>query len=65
MVGLEGVLLLDEPAGQILPGVLSAPESYLTTVFKEGAKYIPSPEQAGKLNKFLNARQSRATWIAA
>ena len=39
-------MLLEEPTGQILPGVLSALESYLVTVFNEGAKYIPSLDQA-------------------
>ena len=64
IAGLEGVLLLDEPTGQMLPGVLSALESYLATAFYGGATFIPSPEQAGRLNKFLNTRRSRATWIA-
>ena len=53
IVGLEGVLLLDEPAGQILHGVLSALKSYLATVFDGGAKNLPSPEQAGRLTKLL------------
>ena len=57
IAGLEGGVLLDEPTGEILPGVLSALESCLATVFNGGgAKYIPSPEQAGRLTKPLNAR---------
>ena len=58
------MLLLDDPTGQILPRVLYALESYLSTVFNGGTKHIPYPEQAGRLTKFLNARRSRATWVA-
>ena len=38
--------------GQIYPVVLSALGSNLVTVFNGGAKYIPSPEQVGRLDKF-------------
>ena len=40
-MGLEGGLLLDERTGQILPGVLSALESYLATVFNGEDKVYP------------------------
>ena len=38
--------------GQIYPVVLSALGSNLVTVFNGGGKYIPSPEQVGRLSKF-------------
>ena len=63
IAGPEGVLLLDEPTGQILPGVYLH-LSLTTQLFDGGPKYIPYPEQAGRLTKFLNARRSRATWVA-
>ena len=46
IVSLEEVLLLDERAGQILPGVLAVLESYLATVFDGGAKVYSFPEQS-------------------
>ena len=44
----------DDPTSQTVPVVLSAIESYLAT-FLTGGGYIPSPEQAVRLTKFLNA----------
>ena len=43
IAGLEGVLLLDGPTGQILLGALSAVESYLATVFNGGGQSVSLP----------------------
>ena len=47
IAGLEWGLLLDEPTGQIYPGVLSALSLGLATVFDGGAKIYPFPGTGG------------------